>query len=397
MIDLTAVPILDILSLIIVLSFTYHIIVLYEVAVFSRHAPGTPDDPYEPSVTLLKPLTEWTDQVRENLLSFCRQDYPDYDLIAGIPRRDAMEIAQKALTSGPCQRPIHWEVCNPELTPNPKISELLHLYPHARRDVLILSDADIRVGPDYIRQVVAPLSNPTVGAVTCLYTTPEATTLPGIVEALIINVDFIPSVLVAHHLFGARFMLGATIALRRATLEAIGGLRALANYLADDYQLGVRVVRAGYRIAISRHIVENRLPPMSLLDLYRHQLRWARTIRVNQPVGWLFSCISFLTGWAVLWLVASDFSAVGWRLLAMTTIFRMLEGSYLNDSLNGLRAYWRVAWLMPVKDAFYMLVWFLSFTGNRVHWAGREYVVNRDGRMTLLGAPESETMAHRSP
>lgn len=396
MIDLTATSVLDLLSLIIVISFTYHLVLLYEVAIFTRREDD-PATPYEPPVTLLKPLTEWTEQVRLNLLSFCQQHYPDYEMIIGLPQPEAMDEARTALAAGLCNSRTRWEVCHPDLTANPKISELLALYPDARHDILILSDADIRVGPDYISQVVAPLRDPQVGAVTCLYTTPEASTLAGTVEALIINVDFIPSVLVAHHLFGSRFALGATIALRRTTLEVVGGLKALAGYLADDYQLGLRVCRAGYRIAISRHIVQNHLPRMSLSDLYRHQLRWARTIRVNQPVGWLFSCISFLTGWAALWLAASDFSEVGWRLLVMTVVFRLLEGAYLNDNLNGLQGYWRIAWLMPIKDAFYMLVWFLSFTGNRVHWAGREYVVSRDGHMVQVGPSDSSQPLHRSP
>lgn len=285
------------------------------------------------------------------------------------------------LATASLERPVQWVVCDLRLAENPKISEVLQLYPLAEHDVLILSDADMRVDTAYIARVVAPLQDPRVGVVTCLYRVREAPTLFGIVEALMINVDFVPSVLVARRLFGLKFAFGASIAIRREVLEAIGGFEALADYLADDYQIGHRAWEAGYHVVLADYLVENRVPAMSFGDLYRHQLRWARTNRVCEPAGWFFSQITHLTFWALTWLALSGFSEVGWRLLGATLLFRVLEGGYMNARLDGLRRYWRIAWLMPLKDLFSLAMWFLSFTGNRVYWAGRQYLVARDGRM----------------
>lgn len=396
MIDLS-LDILSVASVMLILSFLYHAFALYEARAFVRRRRGDPDDVSWPPVTLLKPLAHWDEQVRRNLETFCRQEYPRYQLLLALPAREKASAALLTLAAMPCRASLRWQVCDVPLAANPKVSELLQVYPFAEHEVLVLSDADIRVDPAYIRRVVAPLRDPGVGLVTCLYIAPEAIGVPGAIEALMINVDFIPSVLVGRRLFGSRFALGATIAIKKEVLEAVGGFQALADYLADDYQLGWRVRRAGYRIAIADYIVQNIVPPMRFEDLYRHQVRWSRTIRVNQPIGWFFSLITHLVFWSALWLFLNGFSDEGWQLLSAALVFRLIEGYCLNTWLDGLPSYWRVAWLMPVKDLLSFLVWLLSFTGSRVHWAGRDYVVGRDGRMVAVEQPVREqiTTANR--
>ncbi len=388
------ITVLDIVSLIVIASFLYHFLSLYEVEMFVRRRRQTPaPTAYRPPVTLLKPLAGWDDQVHQNVQSFCQQHYPPYQMILGTADLDQQRVAAARLAAE-CRAAVRWEVCHPPLAVNPKISELLHMDRLAEHEVLVLSDADIRVGPDYLARVVAPLQDPLIGLVTCLYTSRQAATTPAAVEALMINVDFIPSVLVANRLFGSRFVMGATVAIRREVLEAAGGFAALADYLADDHQLGVRVRQAGYQIVISDYIVENCLPTMRLGDLFRHQVRWSRTIRVNQPAGWFFSVITHLMVCSTMWLLLTNFSPSGWHLVGLALVFRLLEGGYMNARLNGLPDYWRVAWLMPFKDAFSFLMWVLSFTDSRVHWAGRDYLVARDGRMAALEPPGGKVAFH---
>jgi len=376
----------DLVSLIIVASLAYHVLAVYEVARFARGLRRPLESSFQPPVTLLKPLVMWNDQTRENLVSFCHQRYPAYQVLVGIPAHLDVDALIAELTPLAERTTLQWTVCDEQVATNPKLNEVLQLLPLARHGIFVLSDADMRVTPDYLARVVAPLQEPAVGVVTALYSVREAPTLPGAVEALMINVDFAPSVLVARRLFGMAFAFGASIALRREVLEAIGGFAALADYLADDFQIGYRAAKAGYRVVLAEYVVENRLPAMGFIDLYRHQLRWARTNRICRPTGWFFSLITHLSFWATTWLVLSGFSETGWRLVGATLVFRVLEGQYVNARLNGLRRFWRVAWLMPLKDLFSLAMWALSFTGNQVHWAGREYRVLRDGRMRELGA-----------
>lgn len=382
----------DLVSLIIAASLAYHVLAMYEVTRFARGLRRPPGSSFQPPVTLLKPLVVWNDQTRENLVSFCRQRYPAYQMLVGIPVRldaDALIAELIPLAEGTA---LQWAVCDEQVATNPKLNQVLQLLPLARHEILVLSDADMRVDPNYLSCTVAPLQEPEVGVVTALYSVREASTLSALVEALMINVDFAPSVLVARRLFGMAFAFGASIALRRDVLEAIGGFAALADYLADDFQIGHRAAKAGYRVVLAEYVVENRLPAMGFIDLYRHQLRWARTNRICRPTGWFFSLITHLSFWATTWLALSGFSEAGWRLVGATLVFRALEGQYVNARLNGLRRFWRVAWLMPLKDLFSLAMWVLSFTGSQVHWAGREYRVMWDGRMREL---EAKSPVHR--
>ena len=367
--------------MIVVAGMAYHVLTLYEVTRFARRRRTPSGVSFFPPVTLLKPVVTWDEQTRDNVASFCRQHYPPYQLLAGIPPHHSANPLVGELATPPSDVVVQWVTCNRHLATNPKINKLLHLYPLEQHDILILSDADMRVDTEYIAQTVAPFHDSEVGVVTCLYSVREAPTLPAAIEALMINMDFAPSVLVARRLFGMKFALGASIAIRREVLDASGGFQTLADYLADDYQIGHRAWQAGYRVVLSDCVVENRLPAMSFRDLSRHQLRWARTHRICQPVGWFFSIIAHVTFWATAWLALSGFAEAGWRLVGATLIFRVLQGRYVNRRLNGLSAFWKVAWLVPLKDLFSLTLWALSFTSGRVHWAGREFVVAGDGRM----------------
>lgn len=380
----------DAVTIIIVAAVAYHALALYEVRAFARRQRAVAQPSSLPPVTVLKPLSEWDSATQENLASFCHQRYPRYQLLVGIPPAVGSDLTALVGRVPAADTEVQWVVCTQRLATNPKVSELLHLYPLAAHDLLVFTDADIRVEPDFLARIVAPLQLPEVGVVTCLYRVREAPTWPAAVEALMTNVDFTPSVLVARRLFGLKFTLGAGIAVRRQVLEAVGGFVGLADYLADDYQIGHRASQAGYRVVLADSVVEHRLPPMGLRDLYRHQVRWARTHRVCQPTGWFFSIITHLTFWSTAWLALSGFSDAGWRLVGVTLVFRVLEGRYLNACLDGLRPFWKVAWLMPLKDLFSLTMWVLSFTGNRVHWAGREFVVSRDGRMREVGEQGSK-------
>jgi ceramide glucosyltransferase len=367
-------------SLALLAALAYHGLALTEVLLFTRWRRRQPPSSFTPPLTLLKPLPWLSPEIVENLRTFCRQDYPHYQVLIGRRADDPtpLTVADLAPLAPGCQVTII--TCPLSLAPNPKIAQALALEPHIVHEIVVLSDADMRVAPDYLRRLVAPLQETLVGAVTSLYVTRTVPTWPAALEALMITTDFLPSVLVARRL-GLPVALGAGLALRRSVLQAIGGLAAVGAYLADDYQIGVRAARAGWRIALAPTLSENRLPAMTLADLYHHQLRWYRTNRVCRPVGWFFSVITHLTTWTLLWLITGGRSPADGLLAGAVLAFRLITAWASNRLLGGPQPSWRYLWLVPLRDLCGTVLWALSFTGRRIRWAGREYVVSADGRL----------------
>ncbi len=369
------------LSVLIAIAVLYHLVAIYEVWAFTREEKRPPANGDLPPVSVLKPLTVWDMETRQNTLTFCEQDYPAFQVVFG-PKPDALPALRRL---PPCpsteRREVTVVVCDRRRAVNPKISQVLQMWPAVKHDVIVMADADMRVTPDYLRRVVAPLADPRVGVVTCFHAAREVETLPALFEALLVNTQYLPSILVGRRVMGMRFAFGATIAFRRDVLDAIGGFEALADYLADDYQIAYQAWRRGYKILLSDYIVESRLPPMSWRQLLSHQFRWARTNRACQPTGWFFSVVTHLTTWSTAWWVVSGFSHTGWRVLILTFLFRTLQAAYYNARLEGLRPAWTGAWLAPLADLIFTLMWALSFLKDTVVWAGREYEVFPDGTM----------------
>lgn len=381
MMSFLAEYVLFILSVLIGIAMLYQLVAIYEVWAYSHAKDDSPQEQDLPPVSILKPLTAWDEEVRRNVNTFCNQDYPAFQVILG-PKAESLPALRRL---APCpstdRREVKVMVCDEQRAVNPKISQVLQMWPAVKHDVIVMADADMRVTPDYLRRVVAPLLDPGVGVVTCFHAVREVETLPALIEALLVNTEYLPNVLVGRRVLGMRFAFGATIALRRDVLQAIGGFESLADYLADDYQIAYRAWKSGYKVVLSDYIVESRVPPMSWRQLVSHQLRWARTNRACQPVGWFFSVVTHLSVWSTAWWVVSGFSHTGWRILILTFLFRTLQTAYYNARLEGLRPAWTGAWLAPVRDLVYFAVWALSFVRDTVEWAGRTYEVFPDGTM----------------
>jgi ceramide glucosyltransferase len=365
----------------VVVASGYQLFQLVAAARFFRRSRRhlEPGD-YRPPVTLLKPLKGPGLDLYANLASFCRQDYPEYQIVFGVsdPADPAIDVVRRLRRDFP-HRDI---VLSIDHLPgaNGKVANLMHMMRHARHDVLLLSDADIRVRPDYLRTMVAPLEDPAVGLTTCLYRGRGYFGLPSVVESLLINTDFIPMVMTAH-LLGRRDALGASIAVTRPALDAIGGFGSIADYLADDNLLGVRVKEAGYRVELVPYVVETVLDSVTLSDVWRHQLRWARTYRVCQPLGWFFSIVTHAMLWGVLAVVATGGGLVGWaavataltcRLVSLAGIMRLLREQDTPRQLS----------LVPLKDIGYSAIWLVSWLSRSVDWSGEQFVVEADGRLT---------------
>ncbi len=342
----------------------------------------------QPPVSLLKPLKGCDTATEDCLRSWFRQHYPgSTQVLFGVAAADdpVCAIVRRLLLEFPASD-AQLVVCGPLLGANAKVSQLVELERQAKHDLLIVSDADVRVPPDLLANIVAPLQQPGIGLVNCFYRLANPTTLAMQWEAIAINADFWSQVLQSRSLKPLDFALGAVMALRRQQLQDIGGFAALADSLADDYQLGNRIARCGYTIALSPVVVECWSAPMGWAAVWKHQLRWARTIRVCQPVPYFFSLLSNATLWPLLWLTINPAAPVC-AFAVCCWLTRIITALNLEQRLTQGRTRFAQGWLVPAKDLLQAAIWLLAFLGNRVEWRGRQMRLRRDGTLGGLKVP----------
>ena len=311
----------------------------------------------------------------ESFRSHCLQDYPGYEIIFGIsdPNDPAIQLVEQLKTEFP-QIAIRLMLCPQNLGANTKVSNLAQMARQARHEYLIVNDSDIRVEPDYLRRVLAPLADPTVGLVTCLYRGVANSSLGSRLESLGISTDFCAGVLVAQTVEnGIRFGLGSTLAFRRRDLQAIGGFETIADYLADDYQLGNRIAALGLTVKLSDVVVETFLPRYTLSSFINHQLRWARTVRDSRFWGYVGLGLTFGLSWAALALILAKGAGWAWWLLALTTAMHIAVAVVIGKFALQDRQVMRSLILIPVRDLIALLVWIISFTGHTVTWRGDRF------------------------
>jgi ceramide glucosyltransferase len=332
-----------------------------------------------PSVTVLKPLCGAHPALFESLRSFCAQDYPEFQVLFGVrdPADPAIDVVQRLMDRHRA-RNLKLVVNDREVSVNPKVSNLIGLYANAEHDVLVIADSDIRVGPDYLRTVVAPLAEPGVGLVTCLYRAGGTGRGWGAFARLFINDWFFPSALISATA-RLRHAFGATLVVRRESLEAMGGFEAVGAYLADDYMLGQRIAARGERVVLSPYIVETRVVDRSLSALFFHELRWSRTMRAVRPVGYFLAAVTYGFVWSALALIAGVGS---WPAIAVAAAHVGVRLAVHREAHRGLKAPPARFWLLPARDALSMVLWAAAFTGRTVHWGGRRFLVDLLGRLT---------------
>jgi ceramide glucosyltransferase len=354
----------------------YYALCLWSAVRFlqARKAADKSVRPTQP-VSILKPLRGTDPEMYESFRSHCLQDYPEYEIVFGVSDANdpAIQLIEQLKAEFP-QRAITLMVCRENLGANTKVSNLAQMVREARHEYLMVNDSDIRVEPDYLRRVLAPLADPKVGLVTCLYCGIANATLGSRLESLGISTDFCAGVLVAQTVEnGIRFGLGSTLAFRRRDLQAIGGFEALVDYLADDYQIGSRIATLGLKVKLSDVVVDTFLPRYTLRGFFDHQLRWARTVRDSRFWGYVGLGLTFGLPWAVLALIFSRGAAWAWALLACTAAIRLAVAIVVGKSVLQDRQVVRSLALIPVRDVFALLVWIVSFAGHRIVWRGDHF------------------------
>lgn len=335
-----------------------------------------------PPVTVLKPLCGTHPELYESLRSFCEQDYPEVQVLFGV--RDAADPAVEVvhrLTDEYRDRHLKLVVNERAVSVNPKVSNLLNLYEGAEHDVLVIADSDIKVGPDYLRSVVAPLANPRVELVTCLYRGGGTGRGWGAFARLFIDDWFFPSALVSATGGTIRHAFGATLVFRRRGLAAVGGFEALGPYLADDYMLGERIAARGGRVVLSRYVVETRVEERNFAALFFHELRWSRTMRAVRPVGYFLAAITYGFVWSALALVATGAAWPAITVAAAHVAVRLAVHRAARRALSSGAPAWSHVWRLPLRDVLSVVLWAAAFTGRTVRWGRQRFVVDLVGKL----------------
>ena len=372
------------LALLVLCGLGFYLTALWSARDFlrSRKEPATG---ILPPISILKPMKGADSDTYAALRSHCLQEYGAYEVLFGVNEANdpAVPIVRRLIQEFP-NLDIRLLVCTEVLGTNRKVSNLIHLLREARYAHVVVNDGDIKVAPTYLQEIAWHFNDPNVGMVTCLYRGKPAQTLGSELEALGIAADFIPGVLTARYLEGGlHFGLGSTMAMTRTGLEKIGGFAAAVDYLADDYQLGERISKAGFEVALAGEVVETSVPPYSFSEFWQHQLRWARTMRASRPAGYAGTVFTFGLPWSIFLLPLAPRSWWAWVLLIVVLFVRIAVTMTVGQKVLDDRQVASHIWLLPLRDLLGLAVWLWSFAGNEVSWRGKRFRLQQ-GKMSPL-------------
>lgn len=372
-------------------SYVYLLLVIAAAVRFKKRSeferqrtlPVTPD--LLPPVSIFKPVHGMEQRLEENLESFFQQDYPDYEIIIGARRSDDPAII---LAEGIRQRHPNVKsrivISGPPEWPNAKVFTLDKMIALSRNDFFVISDSDVRVGRDFLRSVIPPLFDRKIGLVSCLYRGDPASGFWSLLEALGLSVEMPSGVVTADMLEGIRFALGPAVAFRRDSLDAIGGIRATADYYSDDYVLGNRIWAAGYQVIFSHYFIHHVLTPRPLRRTLGDQLRWMKSTRHSRRWGHLGTGLTFAMPFGFLGFISAAALGrvdLGLALVAAAFLNRVVQSLVIGWWLLGDPRALRFSWLYPFRDLQGFGVWVASFLSHRFYWRGEIYQFTNEGKI----------------
>jgi ceramide glucosyltransferase len=339
-----------------------------------------------PPVTILKPVHGAEPRLRENLESFFLQDYPDFEIVFGArdPSNEALNVVEDLQRHYP-QVKARIVYSGPPQWPNAKVFSLDKMIATTTNDLLVVSDSDVEVGADFLRNIVPPLLQPENGLLTCLYRGVPASSLWSSLEALGMSVEMTSGVITADMMEGMRFALGAVIALRRDALNKIGGMIAASDYYSDDFVLGNLVWAAGYNVVLSSYIAGHVLMPTSFIRSFGHQLRWTKSTRYSRPLGHLGTGLTFAVPFGLLgWIsaVALGRPQFGLALLLAAILNRMIQSLAIGWGVTGDVRALALCWIYPLRDVIGFFAWAGSYFSRTFLWRGELYRFGAGGRIT---------------
>jgi len=373
------------------LPFVYYLIAIYSSWRFfsGERARGAPPAGFTPPVSVLKPIRGLDPDAYENFASFCRQDYPEYEVVfcVGDEKDPVLPVVERLQRDFPDHQ-IRVLFGSGRIAANDKVAKLARLVSEADHDVVVISDSDVRVDPGYLRTVVAPLADPKVGAVTCFYAPTKTPTFAEKLQTIGMVSDFYAGILVARQLDGVKFALGPTIATTRKHLAAFGGYRAIENRPADDLLVGRLIADQGYQVWLLPYSIKTVPDFGSILDLFHKRLRWVVVMRHMRPWGHLGLIFTLGLPWSIAAMALHPTVAVtaGFfgTYLALRSATTWMIGAW------GLRqsGLWKKLPLIVVWDAVAFGIWLASFAQNSIRWRGGEYYI-RDGLLVPVTSPSA--------
>lgn len=374
------------------IPFIYYLIVIYSSWRFFRSVPpaAAANSGFTPPVSNLKPVRGLDPDAYENYASFCRQDYPDYEIIfcVGEDGDPALPVIEQLIRDFP-QRQIRVLFGSGRAATNDKVAKLVRLTGEARHEYLVISDSDVRVEPNYLRTVISPLADARVGAVTCFYVSTGDLTFTEHLQTVGMISDFYPGILVARQLDGVKFALGPTIATTRARLAEFGGYESLENGPADDLLVGRLIAEHGHEMRLLNYFILTVADYASFRDLFLKRLRWLVVMRHLRPWGHLGLIFTLGLPWSLAAIAIHPTAGVALAYLGLYIGLRAAMTWLIG--IHGLKqsTLWKQMILIPIWDAMAFLVWLASFTRSTVRWRGGDYYI-RNGRL-VPQAPSSET------
>jgi ceramide glucosyltransferase len=341
---------------------------------------SVPDDAHLPPVSVLKPVHGLEARLKENIESFFRQDYPDYEILFAADEANdaALDVVREVCARYPHIRSRVLVTGTP--WPNPVVYAFHCMAEAAAHDILVTTDSDVEVDPRYLREIVLPLLDPQVGMVTCVYRGKNAAGFFSGLTAIGMSVEMTAGVLVANLLEGMKFGLGPTTVVRKDSLASIGGYTALRDYIAYDFAIGNLLAKKGYRVVLSGHVIDHVVNQPSFRRMWQNQLRWAQTTRYSRPKGHFGSGLIFAMPYGLLGFLAAGLLghwAIGALLLAVAVMNRLTEAWLVGWLVVRDPRIRRAPWLYPLRDLLGFLVWFASYLNLRYVW--------RDSRFELKG------------
>lgn len=374
-------------------STIYTVLVALAVRRFARRKDRNPPPLFQPPVSLLKPLHGEEVDLEIHLASFFEQDYSAYEILFCARQMDDLGLAAARRVAARYPHiPVQFLASGEPTIPNAKIQSLERMAQAACHDLLIISDSDVRVRPEYVREVVAPFSDTNVGAVTCLY---RGIALQGglwsRIEAAAMSIEMSAGVLVADMLEGMKFALGPTMAIRRTCLEEIGGFLPMGHYCADDFLLGNWVAEKGHRVVLSHHAIDHIVLHDSFWSSMQHQARWMKSTRFSRPKGHLGTALTFSVPFGLIAAaVLCGMRPLHWGWLAAGSLLwsigsRMLLAFAVSKKVLAERPSWPNVLLYPIRDLLGIVFWAASYCSRKVLWRNEEYLLERGGRMRRVG------------
>ena len=334
----------------------------------------------KPPISVLKPLCGHDDGLEENLRSFMTQDYPEYEVLFGVHRRDdpAVAVAEKIISEFSGRISVRLVTTGESPIPNAKAFSLNRMVREAKYDVLVMSDSDVRVTPNLLSHLAQELQDDHVGLISCPYRAVPGKSLWSRLEAIGMNTELLGGVMVARMIEGMRFALGCTVAVRRNVLEDMGGFSYLQEFLAEDFVIGQRTAELGHGVLFSSYVIEHRIGSQNMMPNLGHRMRWARSTRRSRPLGYWGQIFTYPLPLALLLCAAYP---AAWPVLFLTMILRVAAALATARDIVHDPVTQKQWWLLPVQDVMGFFIWISGFVGDKIVWRDRKCTVMRDGRL----------------